>query len=837
MVNTWPGWQNAGLLGEGSFGKVYKIQREEFGQTYEAALKVITIPASQGDVRAAYEEGMDEESVTEYFRGFVEDIVAEFALMSKLKGNSNIVSYEDHMVVQHEGEVGWDILIRMELLMALPDYIVRHPLEEADVMRLGLDLALALQICRKRGIIHRDIKPENIFVSKDGDFKLGDFGVARIAEKTISVMSRKGTYNYMAPEVYKGQEYGYTADIYSLGLVLYRFLNDNRVPFLPPYPQKIQYSDREGALKERMSGRQVPPPAHGSRELAEIVLKCCAFRSQDRYQDAGQLETDLRRLVPGSAASASVETACKRSRNAGREIVEDDRTVGVWQESRQGITGAGWEESGQGITGAGWEESRQRTTGAGWDAVQGGKEKADARDENTGTGTFRGRAVYTTRKPAGKQLFAMMLPFVLGGLCWQVYNVVDMRMAEPYGFEMSAAVSSAISLACLLGSLLAGVVTGGSTILARCHDARDGKGILDSARTMLVMAGIAGGVAALLGIFIAPIMLQGMGTSPGRMSYAVIYLRILSLGFLPAAIFYRGVGILQILCGGWWPLLLTASGAVLKVILNVIYMTMVRNGSWTIQQALAGSTVAVWLAGAVAACIAVHWVIKEYRVTDGKGQFARGQVKAMVLAGLPEGVMWALISFFWILWNTGISYYKIDMSGFAVMPIVGMSLAMNRYVRQHAGNLESGQLRRNVRTGCVMGAGIISALWVAILLVNPVMTWAGVLFLLLEYSLLAVAGCLIGALRGAGLSVGPVIIGLICWGVLRVCWAVAAPAYFIHDVVSRGDDIIWILGAVVFILYAWKVDWPDRARKLWGGDKPVSRDHVTARIDTKRPVQ
>lgn len=57
MTNTWPGWQNAGLIGEGSFGKVYKIRREEFGQTYEAALKVITIPASQADVRTAYEEG------------------------------------------------------------------------------------------------------------------------------------------------------------------------------------------------------------------------------------------------------------------------------------------------------------------------------------------------------------------------------------------------------------------------------------------------------------------------------------------------------------------------------------------------------------------------------------------------------------------------------------------------------------------------------------------------------------------------------------------------------------------------------------------------------------
>lgn len=97
MIDTWPGWKNAGLIGEGSFGRVYRIQREEFGRVYEAALKVITIPGSQADVRAAYDEGMDEESVTEYFRGFVEEVVAEFALLSELKGNSNIVSYEDHM--------------------------------------------------------------------------------------------------------------------------------------------------------------------------------------------------------------------------------------------------------------------------------------------------------------------------------------------------------------------------------------------------------------------------------------------------------------------------------------------------------------------------------------------------------------------------------------------------------------------------------------------------------------------------------------------------------------------------------------------------------------------
>ena len=92
MINTWPRWEGVGLLGEGSFGKVYEIQKKEFGTTYKAALKVITIPPAQSDIKAAYAEGMDKQSVTNYFQSVVEDIVEEFALMSQLKGNSNIVS-------------------------------------------------------------------------------------------------------------------------------------------------------------------------------------------------------------------------------------------------------------------------------------------------------------------------------------------------------------------------------------------------------------------------------------------------------------------------------------------------------------------------------------------------------------------------------------------------------------------------------------------------------------------------------------------------------------------------------------------------------------------------
>lgn len=302
MIDTWPGWISEKLLGEGSFGKVYEIRREEFGTTYKAALKVITIPQNPADIEASYKDGMDQESITAYYRSVVEDIVAEFALMSQLKGNSNIVSYEDHQVVPHEDGIGWDILIRMELLKPLMDVHAESPLDEKEVTKLGIDLCHALELCEKKGIIHRDIKPDNIFVSEHGDYKLGDFGIARVIEKTTLGLSKKGTYNYMAPEVYRGDAYGFSVDIYSLGIVMYRFLNGNRTPFLPPTSTAIKYSDKESALARRMQGEELPEPSTGSERLIQIIRKACAFHPEQRYQKAEDMRHDLEQLLHASNA-------------------------------------------------------------------------------------------------------------------------------------------------------------------------------------------------------------------------------------------------------------------------------------------------------------------------------------------------------------------------------------------------------------------------------------------------------------------------------------------------------------------------------------------------------
>ncbi len=290
-------WRIAGLIGEGSFGKVYEIERKDFGTTYKAALKVITVPANESEIKEVMAEGMDEASARDYFGSFVQDLVKEFALMSKLKGNSNVVSYEDHQVIEHKNGIGWDILIRMELLTPLNEYIRKHPVTRQDVIRLGADLCRALELCQKYNIIHRDVKPENIFISDSGDFKLGDFGIARTVEKTTSGLSKKGTYSYMAPEVYKGEAYNSSVDIYSLGIVLYRLLNDNRTPFLPAAPAPITHNDRETALARRFSGTPLPLPVHGEGRLGEIVMKACAYDPKERYSSPMQMRQELEAIL------------------------------------------------------------------------------------------------------------------------------------------------------------------------------------------------------------------------------------------------------------------------------------------------------------------------------------------------------------------------------------------------------------------------------------------------------------------------------------------------------------------------------------------------------------
>ena len=361
-------WYLSRLIGKGSFGKVFEITREELGTTYRAALKIITIPQDEDDIRSRMTYDSDVSSVKSYYDGVLRDIVSENEIMSQLKGNTNIVSYEDHKIIPHEDGIGYDILIRMELLTPLLDRMAKGRLDEEEIIRLGIDMCTALGICHRKNIIHRDIKPQNIFITDNGNYKLGDFGIARTMEKTMGGMSRKGTYRYMAPEVFRAEEYDHTVDIYSLGIVLYTLLNENRGPFLPLPPASVSHNDEETANSLRFRGEPLPPPCNANMMLSYIVCKACAPNPADRYSNAEAMKNDLENYMINYGLeddhTRAMEDYIFGSKAAARSNTGSYNTGSYPQDNAPRYTGSYPQDNAPRYTGSYPQDNAPRYTGS-----------------------------------------------------------------------------------------------------------------------------------------------------------------------------------------------------------------------------------------------------------------------------------------------------------------------------------------------------------------------------------------------------------------------------------------------------------------------------------------
>ena len=307
----WPGWTVVKYLGEGGYGRVYEIERDLSGVKEQAALKVVSRPVDDAEIEACYENGYDQASMKASYQEELQRYVKEYQLMKELQGQTNIVSCDDFAVVPRKDGIGGQIFIRMELLTPLQKATKQSMLSESEVIKLGKDICKALMLCEARHIIHRDIKPENILVSKFGDYKLGDFGVARVQDHTTNA-TKMGTHGYAAPEVEHGQKYGKEADIYSLGITLYWLLNNRRMPFLNA-DEPITAMKNQEALRRRYEGEKLPAPKNGSTKLKQVVLKACAYRPEDRYRSAQDLYDALSELSGVHTASYRKSTASDKA--------------------------------------------------------------------------------------------------------------------------------------------------------------------------------------------------------------------------------------------------------------------------------------------------------------------------------------------------------------------------------------------------------------------------------------------------------------------------------------------------------------------------------------------
>ena len=240
---------------------------------------------------------------------FIHSVSSEIDLMMQLKGVPNIVTIEDYAILRDNNTC--TILIRMEELEPLDSFLRRRNgrLQKEELIRLGTDICSALTFCEQKNILHRDIKTSNLFYSNEAGFKLGDFGISRsmasIREK--AAMSGIGTIQYMAPEIYQGREYNNTADIYSLGIVLYILANGMIPPLYDigaeqqPFP--LSRAQVHEANMRRLRGEPLPPPRYTDDLLASVICTACSPSPENRFQTAGAFRQALLTSLRGSRST------------------------------------------------------------------------------------------------------------------------------------------------------------------------------------------------------------------------------------------------------------------------------------------------------------------------------------------------------------------------------------------------------------------------------------------------------------------------------------------------------------------------------------------------------
>ena len=311
----WQEWYIEEEVEAGNFSDILKIKKQNpDGSSIYRAMKVIEIPKIQVTTSSG-NLGERRQALHGYFGELAKVVEEEIKALNVLNGKPNILSYDMYELLERKELVGYDVLLLTPMHRSFISYISGKKLKDnSEIIQMAKDICRALSEVHKMDFLHKDLKLENIYTDEEGKYYLGDIGL----ENRISVYQtgsvKRGSYEYLAPEVYLNKEYSKEADIYSFGVILYILCNDGKVP---------------KELQRRDKNIELPVPCNAKEKLSEIILKSLSYEIKERYGSADSMLEDLETLTEEDLAFPFIERIEETENIPPSEIEDIEETANM----------------------------------------------------------------------------------------------------------------------------------------------------------------------------------------------------------------------------------------------------------------------------------------------------------------------------------------------------------------------------------------------------------------------------------------------------------------------------------------------------------------------------
>lgn len=443
-------------------------------------------------------------------------------------------------------------------------------------------------------------------------------------------------------------------------------------------------------------------------------------------------------------------------------------------------------------------------------------------------------SVAMTEGSISKGIIKFALPIFFGNVFQQLYNTVDSLVVGNFvGRDALAAISATGSLIFLLVGLFGGIFSGAGVVISRYYGAKENENVEKAVHTAVAFGLFSGIILTITGTLLAPKILKLMGTPESVFPNAVLYVRIYFAGILANVLYNTCAGIFQAVGDSKHPLQFLIVSSITNVVLDLLFVAVFHMG-------IAGAAIATIIAQALSATLGFYYLTHTNganRVNFKKVHIDGEMLKEILHVGIPSGLQNSVIALANIVVQSNINsfgatavagcgaYSKVE--GFAFIPITSFALSMTTFISQNLGAKEYERAKKGAKFGIfssIILAELVGVLFflgapniIAIFNREPEVIAFGTSqahTIALFYFLLAFSHCIAGILRGAGKSIIPMLVMLLCWCIIRVSYITIITRFIPQiQVIFWAYPLTWSLSSIIFLIYYLKSDW------LYGFDR------------------